>query len=269
MSRKPFTFTLLIFIAILVLAACGGDAPESTDTPVLPNSTTAPDPTDMPDPADTPEVAPTPQPVEPAADTSASPLPTPRSSALRAFDIDPANTEVRYEAEEDFLNGAVERLGKALGYFNAIGVTNAIAGGLVFVDGNPPSIETSQFEVDLSTLKSDDNRRDQRLREKYLESSQFPIAQFQATDVANFPQIYEESETITFQLLGDMTIHETTRPAVWEVKATMAGNSINGTAQTVVMLADYGIEVPVIPNILTVTDGITVVVEFKADEITP
>lgn len=258
MSRKSFTLTLLILVVILALAACGGDAPEPADTSV-PAPTSMPAPTPVPDPTEAPA----------AADAESSPLPTPPSSSLRAFDIDPDNTEVRYEAQEDFLNGAVERLGKALGYFNAIGITNAIAGGLVLVDGNPPSIETSQFEVDLSTLKSDDDRRDQRLREKYLESNQFPIAQFQATGVANFPQSYEEGEAITFQLLGDMTIHETTRPAVWDVTATINGDSISGTAQTVVMLADYGIEVPVIPNILTVTDGITVVVEFKANEVAP
>ena len=273
MSRKLLFLPVLILIAILAIAACGGDTPESADTPVPPAPTTAPAPTDAPEPtpvpAPTDRPEPTPQPAEPAADTETSPLPTPKTFSLRAFDIDAENSEVRYEAEEDFLNGAVERLGKALGYFNAIGVTNAIAGGLVFVDGDPPSIETSQFEVDLSTLKSDDDRRDQRLREKYLESNAFPMAQFQATGVENFPQSYEVGETISFLLLGDMTIHETTSPAVWEVTATMDGNSISGTAQTVVVLADYDIEVPVIPGILTVTDGIKVVVEFKADEAAP
>ena len=262
----------IILVAILALTACGGAAPETANAPESANTPVPPAPTALPAPTDSP--APTSQPAptntpEPVADTATSPLPTPKTSALRAFDIDAEHSEVSYEAEEDFLNGAVERLGKVLGLFNAIGTTNAIIGGLVFVEGDTPSIVASQFEVDLRTLKSDDDRRDQRLREKFLESDLFPLAEFQATGIENFPQNYAAGETFTFQLLGDLTIHETTHPAIWDVAATFEENSISGTAQTVVMMADYGIEIPVIPGILTVTDGITVTVKFEAVEIGP
>ncbi len=262
MTYKTLFLSLLILIAALALAACGGAAPEPASTPISAAAATVPAPTKAPEPTDasvptsvpaptdsavstdTPQPSPTPEPVEPAADTETSPLPTPEAlpQKLRAFDIDAENSEVRYEAKEEFFSGAVERMGKALGLFNAIGVTNAIAGGFVLSEGNPPQIEMSQFEVDLSTLASDDNRRDRQVRSNYLETDQYPLAEFSATGVEGFPQSYDEGEEISFQLVGDMTIHGTTQPAIWDVTATLDGNTLTGAAQTVVMLSDYGIE---------------------------
>lgn len=268
MSHKILLLSTLILIAALTLAACGGaTAPEATSMSASPASTTVPTP--EPAPTNPPEPTDTPEPAGPAADTETSPLPTPATSNLRAFDIDAGNTEVRYEAKEEFLSGAVERMSKVLGFFNAVGTTNAIAGGLLFSEGNPPQIEMSQFEVDLATLTSDDDRRDQRVNEKFLETGQYPLAEFSATGVEAFPGNYIQEEETSFKLVGDMAIHGTTQPAIWDVTATLNGNTLTGTAQTVVMLADYGIAVPDIPGILTVSDGITVTVDFVATEDSP
>jgi polyisoprenoid-binding protein YceI len=266
---KHYVRFSILSIAVLALSACGGTSvPEATSTPAAAAPTAEPAPSDAPTPTATPAPADSPKQSEPAADTESSPLPTLEAllQALRAFDIEAANTEVHYEAKEEFFNGAVERMGKVLGFFNAVGTTNAIEGGFVFSAGNPPQIETSQFEVDLTTLTSDDIRRDRRVNEKFLETGQYPLAEFRATGIEDMSQDYVEGEETSFKPVGDMTIHGTTQPASWDVSATLEGNSLTGTAQTVVMLVDYGIAVPDIPSILTVTDGITVNVDFTATE---
>ena len=183
--------------------------------------------------------------------------------------MDAAASEASYEAKEDFLSGAVERLGKALGLFNPIGKTNAIEGEFVVLPAQPPQLVSGEFQVDISTLKSDDSRRDNQIRKKWLESSRFPWPLFTATSIEDFPASYTEGEPTSFKLTGDMTIRETTKPVTFDVQATLQDDTLSGIAQTFFLMTDFGVEPPEIPGILKVTDGVTVTVNFKAVEEAP
>ncbi|NOX60780.1 MAG: YceI family protein [Chloroflexi bacterium] len=240
MTGKPLLL-LLIASAALLLAACASTSP----------------PTPAPTPIPTPELAQG-EPSQPAS-----------TAQLRTFVIDPAASEVRYEVDEEFFSEAVSRLGKKLGFFRAVGRTNAIEGQLVVLDDSPPQVKSGEFSVDISTLKSDDSRRDRKIREDFLESARYPIATFRITSVEGLPQQYVEGEKVRFQMTGDMTIREITIPVTWNVEAAYKEGALTGEAQTLIYMKNFGFMPPEIPGFMTVTDGVTLVVRFKAVEQSP
>lgn len=225
----------------MLLAAC------STAASVQPTAT--PHPTDTPPPTITP---------------TSPPEPTATATSPRTFVIVPEESEVRYTAEEEFFQGAVDRLGMSVGTNAAVGRTNAIEGSVTVVPGTAPQIEGGTFKVDLRELESDQGRRDRWLREQYFSS--FPTAEFTATEIEGFPATYEEGQTVEFQLVGDMSLFIDTLPLTFDVEMTLNGDTMSGTATTFVVMEEYGLPPPSIFGIVEVTDGITVTVDFTARE---
>jgi polyisoprenoid-binding protein YceI len=66
---------------------------------------------------------------------------------------------------------------------------------------------------------------------------------------------------------GDMTIREITQPQTFDVTAHLDGNTFTGTATTYLLMQDYGFEPPSILGMLEVADGVTVTLNFVAQEV--
>jgi len=174
---------------------------------------------------------------------------------LAQFVIVPEESEARYSINEVFISD-----NNTLA--TAIGVTSQVQGGMTLNYDDPAASEFDQFVVDISTLRSDRSQRDRAIRRQWLESSTYPLAVFDVREVRNFPAEPQEGEPISFQLAGDMTVKETTQEVVWEVMATLEGDRLSGTATLETTLESFNIPVPSIVNILRVTDGITLTLDF-------
>jgi polyisoprenoid-binding protein YceI len=180
--------------------------------------------------------------------------------ATRTFRLVPGSSKASYAVEEEFFNQAVN-------FFTAVGTTQAIEGEFTAnVEGNQVTLGDNRFVVDLRTLTSDSSRRDNRIREQWLESNTYPLAEFVATGLEGFPENVAEGQDISFKVVGDMTIREVTRPLTFETTARLEGNTITGTSTTQLLMRDFGFEPPSILGMLEVTDGVTVTVEFMAVE---
>ena len=182
------------------------------------------------------------------------------SAGQRVFAIVPEQSQAQYAVEEEFF-------GQAIPFVTAVGKTNAIDGSVTldFADGGV-SIANSTFTVDLSTLKSDSGRRDRAIRERWLESSKYPLATFVATGVENLPPDADFGKDVAFQVVGDMTVRDTTKPLTWDMTARLDGETLTGNASTFLYMNDFGFDAPDIAGILKVTDGVTVTVQFTAQE---
>lgn len=187
-----------------------------------------------------------------AAPTTAA---EPAAPETKTFVIVPEQTTAQYSIDEVFIDQN-NRLN------TAVGKTNQVEGTLVLNFADPAASELGQFTVDISTLQSDSSRRDNAIRDRWLESARYPTATFVATEIRNFPPDAKEGEAISFQIVGDMTVRQTTREQVWDVTATLNGDTLTGTATTFLLLADYGVPVPEILGMLKVTDGLTATLNF-------
>ena len=282
MSSRLFQAIISILFLAVITVACGTtstpakepaaaeptatltttEQPASEPTPTEPAPATEAAPIDEPTPttaAGSAESEPTPTPsteevVEPTQES-------PAEMVVRTFRIVPEQSEASYQVEEEFFNRPVQ-------FFSPIGVTQEINGEFqLTVTGNQVELGDNQFTVDLRTLTSNENRRDQRIREQWLESNRFPLAEFTATAIEDFPADAAEGQDVNFKLVGNMTIREITQPLTFDTTARLESNTFTGAAVTNLLMKDFGFDPPSILGVLTVTDGVTVTVKFTAEEI--
>ncbi|MEW6046773.1 MAG: YceI family protein [Bacillota bacterium] len=179
----------------------------------------------------------------------------------------PAAAAERYVvvAEE---SRALYRVGETLLRFNrpnvAVGVTQAIRGE-IFVDRQRlANSRFGVFTVDISQLRSDEPRRDQAIRERWLESARFPIARFQPVSVEGLPETYREGEPVSVILHGELTIRDVVRPVSFEGSFELNGDTLRGTASTTIRMTDFGFDPPSILGVLRANHEVEIEVDVVA-----
>lgn len=259
--RRVGQFTIIFALLAALLAACAGAsapaAAPAAEAPAAEEAAASDVEMPQPDPADQAQEATA---APGGAATIASPLTVENASAVRTFQLVPGASTMQYFVEEEFF-------GQAVPFITAVGQTTALTGvvALRFVDDGV-TIDDSVFTADISTLTSDRPRRDQAIRERWLESSRYPLATFVATNVVDLPADAAFGQDVRFQVQGDMTIRDVTNPLIWQMTARIDGGVLTGAATTFFTMRDYGFDPPDVAGILRVTDGVTVTVNFVAQE---
>jgi polyisoprenoid-binding protein YceI len=174
---------------------------------------------------------------------------------LRTFRIVPDQSEASYEVQEKFVQLPAPT--------KAVGRTNTIDGEFQLQMGDSPVLQSNHFTVDLRTLTSDQARRDRFIREQWLESDRYPIAEFTATRIEQMPGRYVEGQQIPLKITGNMKIRDVTRELTFDTTAVLQGNTISGTATTFLLMRDFGFDPPSLA-ILSVEDGVNLTVKFTA-----
>jgi polyisoprenoid-binding protein YceI len=121
--------------------------------------------------------------------------------------------------------------------------------------------------VDLRTLTTDSDRRDQAIRERWLESDKFPFAEFVSTDALELPASYIEGQEVAFKLVGDMKIRDVTKQVTVDVVGKLEGATITGSATTMILMTDFGFEPPSVGGFVSVENEVTVKMTFTATEV--
>ena len=247
MSKSIF---LLVILAVLI-AACGGQAtteapPEGYPAPQVPEPIQQPEP----EVASGDEVYPPPFPTATPIGNFGTVYPVPEGG-LQTFRIIPGESEVIYEVGEVFLNQD--------GAFNiAVGVTTEVNGEILVDRDNPQNSSIGIVSVDISQFTSDNQRRDNAIRERFLQSALYPNVEFIPQDVQGLPDSYEQGQEITFQISGDLTVRDVTKPVTFDVKMIGNGDTIAGEAATTILMSDYGFGPISIAGILNTEDEVKV-----------
>lgn len=263
---------IFVLLAALLLAACGGsDAPASdaeeapaaadTATPV-----TEPDPTDTPEPVPTatpmPEPTDTPAP-EPAAAPAATAPPQEESAAESAespgvgqtFVIVAEESEARYIIDEELLGQPK----------TVVGATNAISGELTVDPANPAASLIGPIRIEAGTFATDSNRRDRAVRSFVLQTGQYQFITFTATEYVGLPDAAATGDEIQFEVTGDLTVRDITRPAMFIVTMQVVSDSeLRGSAATIIVRDDYELRIPDVPSVANVGDEFIVEFDFVA-----
>lgn len=231
-----------IFVVMLMVMTAACSAPgASVGSPEV-QSTAAP-PTISPV---TPEIT-----VDPTATVTP---PSPATSDHIRFVLVSDGSQASYRVREQLAGRSFQS--------DAIGVTKAVTGTLVLDQNGALVRDQSKFTVDLRTLRSDESRRDNFIQRGTLETSRYPTAGFVPTEVRGLASPPPTSGEVTFQLVGDLTVHGVTRPATWEVTAHVAGQDLTGKATTSFTFEDFGMTVPSVFTVLSVVDTINLEIDF-------
>jgi polyisoprenoid-binding protein YceI len=198
--------------------------------------------------------------VEPTVLATVEAKATPDASIMpvtaKQFVIDTAQSSAQYAVNEVFLQENRP--------YHAVGTTNVVTGTFVVATEGVPAGKVTKIQVDLRTLQSDSGRRDNAIRERWLESNTYPYAEFVSTNALNLPASYQAGSQVSFNLVGDMTIHGVTKSVEWLVDGTLTGDTVRGQATTTINMSDFGITAPNIANMIKVEDQVELLVQFVA-----
>lgn len=179
-------------------------------------------------------------------------------TSRRRFRIDPKQSEVRYEVGEMFFSDNNR-------FAIAIGRTSGISGDILVDLDQPAASRLGEIVIDVSQLTSDESRRDNYIRRNGLESARFPLARFTTTALEGLPATIAPGEDVTFTIRGELTVKEVTRPVTWQATVRWEGDRLIGTAETQILMSDFGVG-PIRIPLLATEDEVRLVFEFVASE---
>jgi len=174
---------------------------------------------------------------------------TPVSATGTAYQVVQDQSEAAYAVGETFLGQQRDVV--------AVGKTTAFFGAIV-LDGGV--IQPSTVEVDLTTLKSDQSRRDNQVQ-RVLDTRNHPRAVFQISGAEGDP-VLTEGQEVPIKLNGTMTIKGTDKPLTFDATARLEGDKLTLTATTTFDMTEFGVNPPNIANFVAVEDEVKLTVTF-------
>ena len=186
------------------------------------------------------------------AGAAASPSPAPEASPDASPERDGlAGTWRLSERGDSFAGYRVREELANIGATTAVGRSRAVEAAMEF-DGS--AITAVSVVVDMTQLRSDDERRDRALGRQSLETNRYPTASFALAEPIPLGGPPAEGEAIEAVAVGDLTLHGVTR----RVEIPIEGRFGDGLAVVVgsigVEFADYGIDSPQSFVVLSVED---------------
>ncbi len=246
MNKKSFTFAIFALTGALLLGACASAG--SPPSPSLAPATAAPaaaDPTQAP----------------PATAAATADQQIPDSGGPVTFQVakgSAANYRVR------------EQLVKLNFPSDAVGKTGAVSGQITVLPDGSVDAQNSKFTVDVSTLVSDESRRDGFVSRNILDTGQFPQVVFVPTQLTGLNGIPQPGEQVSFQMTGDLTVKDVTHPVTWDVTGTINNDgTASADATTSFTFEDFGLSQPRVPVVLSVVDQITLETSLQLQEVKP
>ena len=153
-----------------------------------------------------------------------------------------SGTFVGYRVQEELAS---------IGAKTAVGRTPDVDGSLE-IDGT--TIPSAEFTANLTTLVSDEDRRDGALRDQAIQTSQFPTATFTLTEPIELDKVPADGVSIDVDAVGTLTLHGVTKDVTIPLEAQRNGDVIAVTGQLDIVFADYAIEQPTSFAVLSIED---------------
>lgn len=134
----------------------------------------------------------------------------------------------------------------------AVGRTSDVTGSLV-IEGT--SVTETELEVDMTTIASDQDRRDGQFQGRIMDTAQFPTSTFTLTSPIDLGEVPVGSEATTYESTGDLTLRGTTKPVTFELSARRNGTNIEVQGSIPIVFEEWGIPNPSTGPISTEDDG--------------
>jgi polyisoprenoid-binding protein YceI len=180
----------------------------------------------------------------PSSGTAATADPGTSAAPAATFDGDIAGTwtvttgtEAGYRVREQLAQFDAET--------DAVGRTKDVTGSITLTsDGTSATLTEGSITVDTTTITSDENRRDNRLRSEGLETDAFPTATFSLTQPVAIPAAALAGTATDVTLVGDLTLHGVTKSVQIPAQAKLADGTVQVLGSVSFPLSDYGIVAP-------------------------
>jgi polyisoprenoid-binding protein YceI len=166
--------------------------------------------------------------------------------------VDTTTGEFDYErATGTFAGFRIEEELSGIGSTTAVGRTGEVD-GTITVEGTV--VSEANFEIDLRSLTTNDSRRDDAVASA-LEVDQFPTATFVLSEPIDFGDAGTTGEPVVAVAVGELTLHGATQSIEMPIEAQLVEDTIVVVGSAGITFADYGVEMPSSPIVLSVEDN--------------
>lgn len=116
--------------------------------------------------------------------------------------------------------------------------------GTFTVNSDGITLEQANFTVDLSTVATDSDRRDNYFKNTTIDTANNPEATLSITEPVDLGEAPAAGETRTVEVTGELTLKGITQNVTFSVDVAGDGNQVQIAAAVPITFADYGIEAP-------------------------
>ncbi len=207
----------------------------------------------------------------PGAGLAQSPVPAASPAAAAGLDgtwtVDPSLGSFDYAAGDFSGSWAGYRVQEELvgmGGITAVGRTPAITGSITLAG---TALVAAELVVDLTTLESDDGRRDGQLARQGIEYDLHPTATFVLTTPIELGTLPPEGEARTVEAVGDLTLHGVTKSVTIPLGVVRQGDIIGAAGSVDFTWDDFSMEKPRSMIVLSLADTVTMELQvfFRRD----
>lgn len=165
--------------------------------------------------------------------------------------IDTAIGEFNFEeATSTFAGFRVNEELSGIGSAVAVGRTPEVTGTLVIQDG---VVTTASIEVDLTTIVSNESRRDSRVQ-RALNTAQHPNATFVLEAPIPIGDELSAGDTFSVEATGELTINGITSFVTIPLEGTFVDGAVLLAGGIDITFADFDVQVPSAPVVLSAED---------------
>ena len=182
--------------------------------------------------------------------TTTSPAPTTAAASTSRGTFDAEGTwsvadgsQVGYRVKEVIFGQSKE----------AVGRTSDVT-GTISVAGS--TIQSATFTADMTSVSSDQSRRDTQFHGRIMNTSTFPTSTFTLTHPIDVGSIPTEGAAKTYEATGDFTIHGVTKAVTFSLTGKRSGTTIQVSGSIPIVFADWGIGNPSFGPVTTEDHGV-------------
>lgn len=117
--------------------------------------------------------------------------------------------------------------------------------------------------VNARVLTTDNEFRNRAIKNAILLTDEYEFITFVPNNIVGLPENGVVGDTYTFQVMGDLTVTDVTRPVTFEITVTPTQEGrLEGTAKTTVLYTDFELSIPDSPFVDTVEDEVRLEIDF-------
>lgn len=140
-------------------------------------------------------------------------------------------TQVGYRVKEVLFGQSAE----------AVGRTSKVTGAMA-IEG--ATVTAVSLTADMTSVSSDESRRDGQFRGRIMDTSQFPTSTFELAQPVSLSSIPSDSSTVRVSAVGDLTLRGTTKRVTIPLEARRNGARIEVSGSLPIVFAEWGIPNP-------------------------
>ena len=188
--------------------------------------------------------------VEESGDGSTASRATDGVEGTWTVDGDSGTFDFEDTATGTFVGFRVEEELSSVGSATAVGRTPEVTGSIT-IEGT--TLTEATFEADMTAITTNESRRDDRVQSA-LETSEFPTATFTLTEPVDLGAAAADGGPVSVAAVGELTVHGITQAVEIPLEAQLVDGSIVVVGSMEIVFADYDVEVPSAPVVLSAED---------------